>query len=84
VSQETYPWTPIHGFQSYRHYEEFVRELESVVQQGSADEIPPDSEYHFGMIYGGRWFRDRRSGAGWRLIEPEAPFRGIWEPVHRE
>ncbi len=33
------------------------------------------------MIYGGRWFQDIETGAIWRLVQPDPPFRGLWEPV---
>lgn len=34
------------------------------------------------MTLGGfveRWYREAATGAVWRLIEPAAPLRGLWE-----
>ncbi len=33
------------------------------------------------MIYGGRWFCCCECGKIWRLIPPDYPFKGLWEPV---
>jgi hypothetical protein len=68
VSNSDGPCVPIWGFQSYRHFECFAKKLESLVEQGRAGEVTPDPNYHYGMIYGGRWFKDRQSGALWSLF----------------
>ena len=47
----------------------------------AAKELPAEPLYGKGMIYGGRWFRDVETGAVWRLVAPDPPSRGLWEPV---
>ena len=74
-------WEEIHGFTSPGEYKRFVQYIEGQVVSGAAEELPADPLYGKGMIYGGRWFRDVQTGAIWRLVAPDPPFRGLWEPV---
>jgi hypothetical protein len=76
-------WEEIHGFQSTAEYKRFVAYIEREVEQGLAEEGPVDPDYGAGMLFGGRWFRDTESGTIWRLLPPDVPFRGLWEPVKR-
>ena len=46
-----------------------------------AEEVMPDPNYGRGEICGGRWYRNIETGQIWRLIEPDFPFRGLWEPI---
>jgi hypothetical protein len=62
-------------------YTRFVQYIEGQVMSGAAKELSADPPYGKGMIYGGRWFRDVETGAVWRLVAPDPPFRGLWEPV---
>ena len=76
-------WEEIHGFASPGEYTRFVGYLEGQVAAGHTREAPVDPEYGAGQIYGGRWFQDVETGMVWRLIPPDPPFRGLWEPVKR-
>jgi hypothetical protein len=71
----------IHGFQSPGEFSRFVRYIEDQVVSGEAEEIKPDPNYGKGEIYGGKWFKDLETGQIWRLIPPDIPFKGLWEPV---
>jgi hypothetical protein len=74
-------WEEFHGFSSPGEYRRFVQYIEEQVKSGVAREIPVDPLYGKGAIYGGRWFQDVETRAVWRLVEPDFPFRGLWEPV---
>jgi hypothetical protein len=74
-------WEEIHGFQSPTEYNRFIEYLEDQVQSGFSEEMMPDPAYGRGEIYGGRWFRDKESKEIWRLVPPDPPFTGLWEPV---
>lgn len=74
-------WHEIHGFDSPAEYSRFVDYLERQVSIGVSAEVPVDPEYGAGQIFGGRWFRHNESGEVWRLVEPDFPFRGLWERV---
>ena len=76
-------WEEIHGFAGpgeFRRFEDFI---ERQVRDGNAEEVAVDPAYGPGMLFGGRWFRDVTSGEVWRLIPPDPPFYGLWEPVRR-
>ena len=73
----------IHGFTGRTEYDRFVQFIESHVEAGNLIEVVIDKDYGRGQIYGGRWFRDSVKSAVWRLVPPDFPFRGLWEPVER-
>jgi hypothetical protein len=74
-------WEEIHGFQSPAEFKKFVRYIESQVNSGEVVEIYPDPNYGKGEIFGGRWFKNLETGEVWRLVPPDIPFKGLWEPV---
>jgi hypothetical protein len=76
-------WKEIHGFSSPGEFHRFKVYIEKQVIDGDAEELVSDPEYGKGEIFGGRWFRDVESGEVWRLVEPDFPFKGLWEPVVR-
>jgi hypothetical protein len=74
-------WEEILGFASSSEYNSFKRYIEEQVSRGIARERPVDLRYGKGMICGGRWFQDVETGAVWRLVAPDPPFQGLWEPI---
>ena len=76
-------WAEIHGFASPAEYGRFVRYIEDQVSMGVARERDADPSYAKGMVFGGRWFEDIETREVWRLVPPDFPFRGLWEPVVR-
>jgi len=74
-------WEPIDAFDSLSEYKRFVCYVDACVADGFAEEIAADPDYSRGEIYGGRWFKEMKSGICWRLVEPDFPFRGLWERV---
>lgn len=77
-------WEEIHGFASLSEYLRFVTYIERQAEKGYVAEEAVDPDYGLGKIFGGRWFRDAESGEIWRLVPPDPPFRGCWEPVKRQ
>lgn len=82
MSQTSSGWEAIRGFQSPGEHRRFVEFMERQVSSGEAEELEPDPAYGPGELYGGRWFRHRATGEVWRLIPPDPPFYGVWEPVN--
>jgi hypothetical protein len=74
-------WEEIHGFDSPGEYTRFAKYIEGQVSAGLARERDVDPRYERGMIFGGRWFEDIETREVWRLVAPDFPFRGVWEPV---
>jgi hypothetical protein len=54
------------------------------MNDGDVREIKVDENYGRGLIYGGRWFEDVDTNEVWRLVPPDFPFKGLWEPVLRD
>lgn len=77
-------WEEIHGFSSPNEYDRFVLYIENQVRSGYAKELDCEQTYGKGQIFGGRWFQDIGSGEVWRLVPPDYPFKGLWEPVKRQ
>ena len=71
----------IHGFDSLSEFKRFAEFIETQVREGIAAERPADPNYGKGEVYGGRWFEEIDTGQIWRLVEPDFPFRGLWEKV---
>jgi hypothetical protein len=74
-------WQEVHGFSSLSEFTRFVSCIEAQVRAKRAEEVPVDPDYSAGEIYGGRWFKDLESQRLWRLVAPDYPFRGLWEPI---
>lgn len=75
-------WEEIRGFRSPWEYSRFVDYLEKQIADGYTEEVAIELEYGRGMVSGGRWFKDVGSGSIWRLVPPDPPFTGLWEPVY--
>ncbi len=71
----------LRGFLSPLHYDSFLKDIESQLRSGLICEVRVDPDYGPGEIYGGRWFKKNDTGEIWRLVPPDFPFRGLWEPV---
>lgn len=74
-------WEKISGFSSPGEYQRLIEYLKSQVDCGFAKELVCDMNYGSGEVYGGRWFQDVGSGQVWRLVSPDFPFKGLWEPI---
>lgn len=74
-------WEEIQGFRTPGEYQRFVDYIEAQVLSEAARELPVDPGYGRGEVYGGRWFQDVESREVWRLVPPDPPFTGLWEPV---
>jgi hypothetical protein len=71
----------IHGFSSLIEFNDFVKYINNLIDGGLVEEIAVNPNYGAGLIYGGRWFRCKECKEIWRLINPDPPFRGLWERV---
>lgn len=71
----------IHGFSYPSEYSKFVKFLEEQITTGNIEEISVDYSYDKDCIVGGRWFKNIKNQEIWRLVEPDFPFKGLWELV---
>lgn len=73
-------WESIEGFFSLIEYERFLKWIVEQVNSGMAVEVSVKRNYSiFGLEE--RWFQCLESREVWRLVAPDAPFRGCWEAV---
>lgn len=75
------PWEKISDFQTYSEFERFVAWVEEQVKSGTAEELPVRKPYIGATTFSEKWYRHIASGKIWRLVWPDAPFTGIFEPV---
>ena len=73
-------WDEIHGFSSPGEYQRFMTWLAEAVEEGALVEIEVDEPYSGSWMFDERWFRSG-SGQVWRLVAPDAPFRGVFAQV---
>ncbi|MCS7063449.1 MAG: hypothetical protein NZM04_05305 [Methylacidiphilales bacterium] len=74
------PWEEIIGFQSPGEFQRFQSWIEEQIKLGNAEEVPVDPSC-IGAYWNQRWLRHKASGVVWRLVEPDPPFTGVFQPV---
>jgi hypothetical protein len=75
-------WEAIDGFSGPSEYQRFCAWIADQISAGLTEEIDvdvPSSDLPFGLDE--KWFKCRRTNEVWRLVAPEPPFRGTWEPI---
>ena len=77
----TIEWEPIQGFQSRLEYERFVRWIEGLIADGRVAEVPVGRRYADATTVAERSVQRADGGEPWRIVEPDAPFRGVFEPA---
>jgi len=78
---KTCPWEKINEFQSYSEFERFVSWIDEQVKSGVAEELQVRKPYIGATTFREKWYRHVASGKTWRLVWPDGPFTGIFEPV---
>jgi hypothetical protein len=75
------PWEEIDGFQSPGEFRRFEAWLSEQIQAGTAEQVEVKSRYANAATLAEKWFRHKPSGQTWRLVDPDPPFLGTFEPV---
>jgi hypothetical protein len=78
---KTCPWKKIADFQSLSEFDRFVDWITAQVNSGQAEELPIGKPYIGATTFREKWFHHTASGQTWRLVWPDAPFTGVFEPV---
>jgi hypothetical protein len=73
-------WETIEGFFSLSEYKRFRVWLSNQENHHFIEEIPVGS-FYAGANFEEHWFICKQSGSIWRLVAPDAPFKGYWGPV---
>lgn len=77
-------WEEIREFQSISEFVRFCDCLSGQIDAGLVEVVvadKPSDDLIFGLTE--RRYFCKSSGEIWRLISPDAPFGGLWEPVKR-
>lgn len=74
-------WEKIADFQSLNEFNRFVDWMSDQVRSGRAEELPVQKPYLGATTFREKWFRHVASGRTWRLVWPDPPFTGAFEPV---
>jgi hypothetical protein len=72
-------WDEIHDFGSPGEYQRFLLWLSKALTESQLVEIPVGTHY-LSTAFEERWFRSP-SGAVWRVVAPDFPFRGVFALV---
>lgn len=75
-------WDEIHGFLSPGEFERFRQWIAEAQAEGVLTEVPVSEPYSGSPLFDERWYRST-SGTVWRVVEPDPPFRGVFERVKR-
>jgi len=78
---KTCPWEKISDFQSLSEFNRFVEWMADQTESGTAEEVPVKKTYLGGNTFREKWFRHIESGQIWRVVWPDAPFKGVFEPA---
>ena len=81
IQMKTCPWEKINDFQSYSEFERFVAWMDDQVKSATAEETTVQKPYIGANTFREKWYRHVESGKTWRLVWPDAPFAGVFEPV---
>jgi len=76
-------WEEVHGFRSLSEYQRFNAWLDALLAEGVATEVPVGVRYS-SPYFPERWVHHDGTGEVWRLVGPEAPFRGVFLRVASE
>lgn len=74
-------WETIDGFKSLGEFKRFLSWLQEQVAVGIAQEAPVASPYLGATAFQEKWYIHLESGERWRLVWPDGPFTGLFEPV---
>lgn len=76
----TEEWDEIHGFSTPGEFSRFRAWIREALAEGALTEIPVGEPYSGSPLFDEHWYR-AASGAVWRLVAPEPPFRGVFKRV---
>lgn len=79
----TNKWDEIQGFATPGEFQRFRAWITDALAEGVVVEVPVGSPYSGSSLFDERWYQ-ANDGTVWRLVAPEAPFRGVFEPVNED
>ena len=77
------PWEKINDFRRYSEFDQFVEWINDQVTSNLAKELPVKNRYIGSTIFQEKWFLHISSGQVWRVVWPDFPFTGVFEPIEK-
>ena len=74
-------WEEVNAFQSLIEFNRFVDWMTAQTKSGAAEEVAVRAPYIGSATFREKWFRHVPSGDTWRLVWPDVPFKGVFEPI---
>jgi hypothetical protein len=74
-------WEEASHFNSYAHYERVLSFINEQVATGVAKPVKVRKPYSGLETLNEHWYQCLASKQTWRLVAPDPPFKGIFEPV---
>jgi hypothetical protein len=74
-------WERISGFNDRTEFNRFLFWIKEQLAKGHAAEVPVQRLYAGSSVLEQKWFCHSVSGKIWRLVWPDPPFSGVFEPV---
>jgi len=78
---KTCPWDPIDDFRTLDEFERFLAWMQTQVASSVAKEVPVKHPYVGASSFTEKWFMHMATGWIWRVVWPDGPFTGVFEPV---
>jgi hypothetical protein len=75
------PWEKMNGFKNSSEFYRFIDWITNQTKEGIAEEVRVESPYLKGNTFREKWYRHKASNDTWRLVWPDPPFTGVFEPV---
>jgi hypothetical protein len=69
----------IQRFDSPQHFSDFYRSIEDAVKNKELTAVPVEQPYA-SVMFEERWYRTA-TGQVWRLVNPDFPFKGVFEQI---
>lgn len=78
---KTCPWEKIKDFRSIIEFRRFEEWMNDQIRTGSAREIEVVFPYAEAPSFYQKWFEHCDTQTVWRLVWPDPPFPGVFEPI---
>lgn len=74
-------WARINDFKGILEFERFVAWIDDLIKSGGAIEHHVDHPYAGSTSLKERWITKAGRQQMWRIVWPDGPFKGVFEPV---
>jgi hypothetical protein len=80
-NMKNHQWELINDFRSLNEFEQLEKFIDVQIDIGDATEVAVEKPYLNASAFREKWYCHLASGEVWRLVWPDVPFTGLFEPV---